>query len=90
MNTYPLFTPKFGNLTKKIQTEYIIYYINLGKLSKESLSNIKIISLNASNNPEDEIYFWQLYSILGEVYIEDLIRLFYTKLFNDNKKYMVQ
>ena len=31
------------------------------------------------------LYFWQLYSILGEKYIEDLIRLFYTKLFNDDK-----
>ena len=85
MNTYPLFTPKFGNLTKKIQTEYIIYYINLGKLSKESLSNIKIISLNASNNPEDEIYFWQLYSIIGEAPIHNLIEKFYTNIFNDKK-----
>ena len=52
---------------------------------KQTLENKEITSLIASNDPTKPLYFWQLYSILGEKYIEDLIRLFYTRLFNDTK-----
>ena len=77
---YPKYIPNYGNLTEKIMKEFILNYYH-----KQTLENKTITSLNASNDPTQPLYFWQLYSILGEKYIEDLIRLFYTKLFNDDK-----
>ena len=77
---YPNYVPNYGNLTEKIMKEFILNYYH-----KQTLENKEITSLIASNDITKPLYFWQLYSILGEVYIEDLIRLFYTKLFNDNK-----
>ena len=77
---YPNYVPNYGNLTEKIMKEFILNYYH-----KEVLDNKEITSLIATNDITKPLYFWQLYSILGEVYIEDLIRLFYTKLFKDNK-----
>ena len=77
---YPNYVPNYGNLTEKIMKEFILNYYH-----KEALENKEITSLIASNNITKPLYFWQLYSILGETYIENLIRLFYTKLFKDNK-----
>ena len=77
---YPNYVPNYGNLTEKIMKEFILNYYH-----KEALDNKEITSLIAANDITKPLYFWQLYSILGEVYIEDLIRLFYTKLFKDNK-----
>jgi len=77
---YPNFVPNYGNLTEKIIKEFILNFYH-----KQTLENKEITSLIASNDPTKPLYFWQLYSILGEKYIEDLIRLFYTKLFKDTK-----
>jgi len=77
---YPNYVPNYGNLTEKIMKEFILNYYH-----KQTLENKEITSLIASNDITKPLYFWQLYSILGETYIEDLIRLFYAKLFNDNK-----
>ena len=40
-----------------------------------------MLSLKASS---DKLYFWQLYSILGEDIITYIITKFYTRIFNDN------
>ena len=77
---YPNFVPNYGNLTEKIMKEFILNFYH-----KQTLENKEITSLIASNDLTKPLYFWQLYSILGEKYIEDLIRLFYTKLFKDTK-----
>jgi truncated hemoglobin YjbI len=77
---YPNHVPNYGNLTEKIMKEFILNYYH-----KQTLENKEITSLIASNDITKPLYFWQLYSILGEKYIEDLIRLFYTKLFGDTK-----
>lgn len=77
---YPLFCPNYGNLTEKIMNQFLLTYYH-----KQILQNKEITSLIASNDITKPLYFWQLYSILGEKYIEDLIRLFYTNLFNDKK-----
>jgi len=82
---YPNFTPMLGNLTDKIRYEYISTKIIDNKLDNNSFDNKKITSLIASNNINDEIYFWQLYSILGEKPIHKLIHKFYTRIFNDNE-----
>ena len=77
---YPIFVPNYGNLTNKIMKEFLLTYYSM-----DILDNNEITSLIASNDKTQPLYFWQLYSILGETNIEDLIRLFYTNLFNDEK-----
>ncbi len=77
---YPKFIPNYGNLTSKIMKEYLLTYY-----SEDILENKKITSLVASNDKTEPLYFWQLYSILGEDIIEKLIRLFYTNVFEDKK-----
>lgn len=77
---YPKFTPSYGNLTKKVRDEYIRDNIKINS------NNIKqVSSLVASNNSQDTLYFWQLYSILGRTNIENLITVFYTRIFNDSQ-----
>ena len=73
---YPRFTPSEGNLTLLIQKEYINNSIKNGNLPNDSFTNNKITDLIASNNPDDKIYFWQLYSIIGEKPVSNLIRKF--------------
>jgi truncated hemoglobin YjbI len=80
---YPNFIPSIGNLTDKIRYEYISSKIIEKRLDYDSFDNEKITSLIASNDINDEVYFWQLYSILGEKPIHKLIHTFYTRIFND-------
>jgi len=81
---YTKYIPSLGNLTDKIRYEYIMTGISLKKLPSDALDNNKITSLVASDDPNDEIFFWQLYSILGEEPIHKLIHRFYTNIFNDD------
>lgn len=83
---YPRFTPSEGNLTSIIQKEYIDNLIKNGKLPPDAFSNNQIISLIASNNIEDTVYFWQLYSIMGGKPIKVLIQKFYENIFNDDEE----
>jgi hypothetical protein len=39
--------------------------------------------LNASMDQSDPIYYWQLYSIIGQRPIERLVRTFYQKVYDD-------
>ena len=84
---YPRFTPSEGNLTLLIQKEYINNSIKNGNLPNDSFTNNKITDLIASNNPDDKIYFWQLYSIIGEKPVSNLIRKFYENIFNDEESW---
>ena len=73
-----MFEPTYGNLTKKVRKIYLNYLIKTKKIKKVTK---EILSLKASS---DKLYFWQLYSILGEDIITDIITKFYTRIFNDN------
>jgi len=44
-----------------------------------------IVSLDASNDPTQRIFFWQLFSVLGEVRVEKLVRQFYERVFADTE-----
>ena len=79
------FEAKMGNLTNIIRYDYIKTLIEKNLLPNNSLENKEIIRLYANNDKNKPLYFWQLYSIIGEDIIEKLIRIFYTKIFNDTK-----
>ena len=82
---YPNFQPSTGNLTNKIKNDYINYCTRMKILNLDSYKDNKVTSLVASNYEDDKIYFWQLYSILGEKPIHMLIENFYNNIFNDDK-----
>lgn len=82
---YPIYHPFEGNLTGLIRKEYIEYKINQGRLPKNAFEIEEITSLVASNDRKKKLYFWQLYSIIGEKSVEDLITIFYSKIFNDDR-----
>jgi len=54
-------------------------------MPEDSISNEKINSLVASNDPEDKIHFWQLYSVLGEDGMKKVITIFYMSVLNDTE-----
>lgn len=81
---YPNFEPQEGYLTNLIRNEYIATCIK-NETKLDPIKFNKIISLVASNDINDKIYFWQLYSILGEKPVHNLILKFYTNIFNDTE-----
>ena len=83
---YPNFYPELGNLTDKFRHEYIIENIDNNTFKENPFDNKKILSLVASNNINDPIYFWQLYSIIGSDSVHILIKKFYENIFSDNKE----
>ena len=67
------YEPSYGYITD--------YYIK--KYIKEKNIKINNISLYASDNIDDKLYFWQLYNIIGEDNIRELITNFYKRVFDD-------
>ena len=71
-------TPAYGYLTCTFRKEYMEINVPV------HLHNEKyVLTLNAEENTTDTLYFWQLYSILGEEQIRQFITQFYENVFND-------
>lgn len=66
-----------GFITKKIREEYLDY--------KKIKRTHEVTTLNGLENDTDTLYFWQLYSIIGEDMIVDIITRFYTDVLTDNE-----
>jgi len=81
---YPNFEPKLGNLTELIKREYITEKIKTKAMTEDALHDKQINSLIASNDINKKIFFWQLYSIIGEDSIHILIKNFYERIFKDS------
>ena len=73
-----MYKPSFGFLTDYYRTEYIESNLTLNAFKEEC-----VMSLNYEVNNTDRLYFWQLYSILGEERIHNFIQTFYENIFND-------
>ena len=67
----------YGFLTCKFREEYLEFMAI--KESKE------ILTLNSNENHSSKLYFWQLFSILGEQHIHQIIETFYQNIFNDQE-----
>ena len=74
---------KVGNLTLYYRQKYLKYKIEKKLLKEDILYDTNVTSLYASNDLNDKIYFWQLYSVLGEKKIHNIIKIFYENIFND-------
>jgi truncated hemoglobin YjbI len=82
-SAYPKFPTRHGYMSEKIQQDYISSAIKKEILPKDANRMAEIVSLNASNNPSKPIQFWQLYSVLGQNPIVDIVRDFYERVFAD-------
>ena len=68
--------PKPGSLTYLVQEEYLT--------AMNVTVNDSVTSLHASPDSDDPIYFWQLFSVLGEDRIRCLIQTFYELVLQDD------
>jgi truncated hemoglobin YjbI len=81
----PRFRVKYGNMTRSVQEAFIALEIECGRMPAGSLLVEKIVSLEASDDPDDPLYFWQLYSIVGKQPVRKIAQNFYTRVFEDKE-----
>jgi hypothetical protein len=79
----PRFRVKYGSMTRSVQEAWIALEIERGRMPAGSLRVDKIVSLEASDDPDDPLYFWQLYSILGKHPVRKVAQNFYARVFED-------
>jgi truncated hemoglobin YjbI len=81
ITSYPNYEPSHGYMSEKIQQKYIAAAIHKQILPAEAHRIPELISLSASNNFSKPIQFWQLYSVLGRNNIVSIVKVFYTKVY---------
>ncbi len=82
-SAYPKYPTRHGYMSEKIQRDYISSAIEKKVLPKDAHRMTQIVSLDASNDPAKPIQFWQLYSVLGQDSIVEIVRSFYERVFAD-------
>jgi truncated hemoglobin YjbI len=81
--SYPTYTPSEGYLTERIQHKYIDAAVAKKILPATAHRIPEIVSLSASNDLNKPIQFWQLYSVLGQDRIVNIVRNFYNRVYRD-------
>jgi len=84
-NNYPDHATANGYLTEKIRHKYIQRAIEDGLLPENAHRMAHIISLTASSDLKLPIQIWQLYSVLGQQRIINIVRNFYQRVFADEQ-----
>jgi len=72
-----------GYTTEGFRSRFLHQQLAQQKMSQEEVRKPVVTSLVASPDTTDRVYFWQLYSILGPKRIENVVRNFYTRIFED-------
>lgn len=80
---YPTFPTANGYMTEKIRTKYIQRAIAEKNLPENAHRMPQILTLDAPNEASKPIQFWQLYSVLGQDRIVDIVYRFYKRVFAD-------
>ncbi|MEE9333066.1 MAG: hypothetical protein V3U65_03145 [Granulosicoccaceae bacterium] len=83
--SYPSFPTSNGYLTETIRKQYISKAIDSKLLPENAYRLAHLISLDAANDESKPIQFWQLYSVLGQDRIVDIVHAFYKRVFDDEK-----
>ena len=79
--SYPNFPTSSGYMTDKIRQQYIQKAMGKKLLPENAHRMSQIISLDASNDINQPIQIWQLYSVLGQDRIVRMVRNFYQRVF---------
>lgn len=74
-----------GYLTETIRGQYISKAIERGQLPENARRMVHILSLEASADATAPIQFWQLFSVLGQDRIVDIVHAFYRRVFVDEE-----
>lgn len=79
----PRHPTQLGYMTEKSQRDFISAAIAMGVLPKDAHRIAQIVSLDASYDISKPIQFWQLYSVLGQDPIVNIVADFYQRVFTD-------
>jgi truncated hemoglobin YjbI len=79
--SYPNHPSQHGYMSEKIQRGYIAWAITKKLLPADAHRMAEVISLNAPSDPTKPIQFWQLFSVLGQDEIVDIVADFYQRVF---------
>lgn len=82
-SAYPNYPTRHGYMSEKIQKDYITSAIKKDVLPKDAHRLAQIVSLKASSDLAKPIQFWQLYSVLGQDRIVEIVANFYERVFAD-------
>ena len=82
---YPKFPTRHGYMSEKIQRDYITWAIAKNVLPSDAHRVAQIVSLSASNDLAQPVQFWQLYSVLGQEPIVNIVGNFYERVFADEE-----
>ncbi|CUH41483.1 truncated hemoglobin [Ruegeria atlantica] len=74
---------RHGYMSEKIQNTYIKSAIENGVLPPDAHRMPEVVSLTAPGDITKPIQFWQLYSVLGQDQIVDIVRRYYERVFAD-------
>ncbi|MFT4716335.1 MAG: truncated hemoglobin YjbI [Paracoccaceae bacterium] len=74
---------RHGYMTEKIQSDYIKAAVAKNLLPVDAHRLPQIVSLTASSDRSKPLQFWQLYSVLGQDRIVDIVGNFYERVFKD-------
>ncbi|MEO9826279.1 MAG: hypothetical protein ABJF50_17900 [Paracoccaceae bacterium] len=77
----PKFATRSGYMTEKIQSNYIQAAMAKDILPAEAHRMADIVSLTAPGDVSKPIQFWQLYSVLGQDPIVEIVQSFYQRVF---------
>lgn len=80
---FPRFPTRHGYMSEKIQRDYIAAAIIKKVLPSDAHRVAQIVSLTASNDVSKPVQFWQLYSVLGQDRIVNIVSDFYERVFAD-------
>jgi len=80
----PKFPTQTGYMTEKIQRDYITSAMTNGILPKDAHRMADILSLTAPRDTSKPIQFWQLYSVLGQDPIVEIVQRFYQRVFEQD------
>jgi len=80
----PEFPTQLGFMTDKIQRDYIQAAVADGLLPEQAYRMPDIVSLTASSDASKPIQFWQLYSVLGQDPIVNIVHDFYQRVFEQD------
>lgn len=80
----PKFPTRPGYMTEKVQRDYIQVAITKELLPTEAHRMADILSLMAPSDVSKPIQFWQLYSVLGQDPIVEIVQSFYLRVFQQD------
>lgn len=80
----PKFPTRPGYMTEKTQRDCISSAISKKLLPKDAHRMADILSMTASSDVTKPIQFWQLYSVLGQDPIVQIVQRFYQSVFEQD------